>query len=516
MLHSFNLIDKPWIPVIGLDGMIKEASLHETIANAHQLRELSGESPLVIVALHRLLLAILHHRFGPNSPQAWGELWSHQSKGFTMETIDNYFADPKIYDRFDLFHPERPFMQMADNRVQPKTITAMIHDLASGNNATLFDHHTDADGIALTPAQAARYLLAAQAFGLAGLSGLDEKFSYAPCVGGVIFLVQGETLFETLLLNLIKYPPAEDLFPAQSDQDAPVWEQDDPFARDSTFPRGYVDYLTWQNRRIKLIPPDEQSGDGLVRQITMAPGLKLDGEVREPMKLYRRLAADRPLMALRFSEDRALWRDSSALFRLLPNDKTDFQPPHALTWNRDLVYRHRYLPERPRRIFALGMANDQAKTEFFRSERMPLHPRYLEDSTVVDALETLLKLAETVSNQLWGATNTLACYLVKPDYDPQNAKSKPKREDLDPLLGSWGALRYYWAQLETPFYQVLGQLPDDINCASDFWNQTLRNAAREAFNKIADNLQTTPRVLKATVQAQGQLEAGLKIAMPTA
>ncbi len=86
---------------------------------------------------------------------------------------------------------------MADERVKPKSVNSLIHDMASGNNATLFDHHTDESDIALTPPQAGRMLIAAQAFGLAGLSGLPQKFTYAPCIGGVIFLSGGYPIRDT-------------------------------------------------------------------------------------------------------------------------------------------------------------------------------------------------------------------------------------------------------------------------------------------------------------------------------
>lgn len=507
MTKAFNLIDERWLPCVTTNGALTELSLRALFAQAHTLRELSGESPLVIVALHRLLLTVLHRVFGPSGWGAWTALWEHQPTGFDLDKLNAYFDQPEIYERFYLFRPERPFMQAADPRVKAKSITAMIHDVASGNNATLFDHHLDEEGIGLTQAQAARYLLAAQAFGLAGLSGLDDKFSYAPCVGGVLFLLQGDSLFETLLLNLVQYP-SPNFFTPVSTHDKPSWEQDAPFAK-RTLPYGYLDYLTWQNRRILLTPPTD--GDDKVRTITLAPGLKLDGAVYEPMKHYRYVdKADktRAPMPLRFNEERALWRDSSALFRIRKEDQGNFQPPRVLVWNAELT-NEGYLPQRSRSLLALGMANDQAKTEFFRAERMPLLPEYLQDPNQVGHLQDLLTLAENISNQLWGATNTLACYLVKPEYDPANRNSRPRREDIDPLLGSWGVLRHYWSRLESPFQQVIVDLPSKLNETVAFWQEILQNTARDALTHVADNLETTPRALKATVKALGQLESGL-------
>lgn len=65
MTISFNLIDEPWIPCIRLDGKPDELSLRAVFAQAHQLREIRGDSPLETASLHRLLLAVLHRVFGP-------------------------------------------------------------------------------------------------------------------------------------------------------------------------------------------------------------------------------------------------------------------------------------------------------------------------------------------------------------------------------------------------------------------------------------------------------------------
>ena len=250
MKPAFDLLKSPWVPCIRADGRIVELSLRDALAQAHELRELHGESPLVTAALHRLLLAVLHRVFGPPTTGKWAALWA--AGRWDVAQVDTYLN--RWRHRFDLFHAERPFYQAADDRVRPKSVASLVHDVASGNNPTLFDHHTEEVGIALTPAQAARMVVAAQAFGLGGLSGLAQKFTDAPCASCVIFLVQGGTLFETLALNLVRHPdPAYTPIPHQPD-DCPAWEMDAPFSPSRSTPCGYLDYLTWQNRRILLVP----------------------------------------------------------------------------------------------------------------------------------------------------------------------------------------------------------------------------------------------------------------------
>jgi len=502
MMLTFNLVDAPWIPCIDAAERAVELSLRETLARAHELRELGGDSPLATAALYRLLLAVLHRVInGPESYDAWAALW--EARRFDAARIGAYLTQWR--ERFDLFHPQRPFYQKADDRLKPKSLTSLVHDVASGNHATLFDHHTDADGISLTPAQAARALLAAQAFGLAGLCLPGRPFTDAPCARGIIFLAQGDTVFETLLLNLLRYDDERPL--PGSSQDRPAWEMDDPFTPNRQIPFGYLDYLTWQNRRVLYLP--EETPDGpLVREMTLGPGLRLDATVADPMKHYRKdeKLGPRPL---RFNEDRALWRDSAALLSLT---RPDYRPPLVFNWLAELVGEGILRKEQTRRMLALGMANDQAKVEFFRAERWPLPLVYLQKQDLVEALQTALDMAEAASNQLWGAARTLGTLFICPEFDFQEKRKVPP--EADSMLEQWGIKRRYWAQLESPFRLMLEALPADRDGALADWRKTLHRAAWRAFDGIAENLAANPRTLKAAVRAREQLAAGLGKALP--
>ncbi len=502
MTASFDLISAPWIPCVGQDGRPVELGLRDALVRAHELREVGGESPLVTAALHRLLLALLHRVFGPKGYDAWAALW--QAGCLDPAALDAYFAQWR--ERFDLFHPTRPFYQAKDDRVKPKSLTSLVHDAASGNNATLFDHHTDEGGLTLGPAQAARFLVVGQAFGLAGLSGLPQKFTDGPCARGIIFLVQGDSLFETLLLNLLRYDDDHPL-PRQP-SDRPSWEMADPFDGDRAVPRGYLDYLTWQNRRILLLP--ETTAEGLVvRQMTLAPGLRLGEGIPDPMKPYRR-DEKRGLLPLRFNENRSLWRDSATLFQL---DAPKSYAPRAFAWLGELIGEG-YLPRGTRRTLALGMANDQAKVEFFRTEHLPLPLAYLRDQQLVNSLRSdVLGVAEDVAHQLWGAARTMATLVLAPQAESEGAH-QPAREDLDRVMAPWGIERRYWSRLEVPFRLALEGLPHNREETLASWQQTLRRTAWETFDGAADDVESDPRALKAAVRGRDQLAAGLGKALP--
>jgi CRISPR system Cascade subunit CasA len=503
MNPTFDLLQSPWVPCIQAKGASVELGLRDALAQAHELRELHGESPLVTAALHRLLLAVLHRVFGPATCDEWAILW--KAGRWDITRLDVYLDQWR--HGFDLFDLERPFYQARDERVKPKSVSSLVYEVASGNNPTLFDHHTDAEGITLSSAQAARMLVAAQAFGLAGLSGLPQKFTDGPCARGIVFLVQGKTLFETLALNLLRYTDDSPI-PRWPD-DCPAWEMDDPFSPNRTQPRGYLDYLTWLNRRVLLLP--EPTEDGVVvREMTMAPALRLDDSVLNPMTHYRRDEKRGPL-PLAFNEGRALWRDSAALFRL--GDK-GYQPPQAFQWLSELVDEGHLDESQTRRCLALGMSKKQAKVNFYRSQRMPLPMRYLKEKALVESLGTALTMAEETSRQLWGAARTLATFILSPEADLESAR-QPVREDLDALTHQWAVERRYWSRLELPFRRTMEALPQDTDEALTTWRRTLLKTVWEAFDQIADNLGHDPPTLKAVVRAREQLAAGLVKILPT-
>lgn len=497
-LH-FNLVDEPWLPCIRIDGQPDELGLYDVLTQAHTLRELHGETPLGTAALHRLLLAVLHRVFGPKNRKAWSQLWraGHWDEGNLRDYFDRW------HSRFDLFDDKHPFYQAADERVKPKSITSLMLHVASGNNPTLFDHHTDDEGVALTPAQATRMLVTAQAFGLAGLSGLPQKFTDGACARGIVFLVQGESLFETLALNLVRY--ADDVPMPRQPHDRPTWEIDDPFTPNRSIPHGYLDYLTWQNRRILLLPEDTPNGI-LIRQMTMAPALRLDNDVLNPMAHYRKDEKRGPL-PLTFFEDRALWRDSAALFQL--HDQ-GHEPPRAFHWLADLVDDDYLSESLIFRYLALGMSKKQAKVYFFRHERMPLSLSYLQDENLSEKLRDGLQAAENVGVALRRAGWALAQWIVSPD-DRQNAH----KDDTQLVFSQLSLERRYWSRLEVKFQHFIRGLPHDRQAALDDWLDTLLKIARRAFEEAANNIGDPTRGLKAATLARDTLEWGLAKAIET-
>jgi len=246
--------------------------------------------------------------------------------------------------------------------------------------------------------------------------------------------------------------------------------------------------------------------------MTWGPGLRLSevATTQDPMKLYR--GGDiTGWRELRFQEDRALWRDSAPLFRL-SNEQKDrkTRPPMAIDQLAEIMRYDeidglgRY---QAKRLLALGMANDQAKVEFFRREELPLPLDLLSNQDLVTDLEDALQTSETVRGHLQGAFATLACWLLF--HKQVDRLSVPQKDARDRLMDSWGGERWYWSDLEPRFFVLLADLTDDASAARRAWARTLQRAAWDALEHVIDKLGTDPHALKAAVMARGRLGAGL-------
>ena len=108
MTTAFNLTREPWIPVEALDGSVCELSTRHALRRAHELRALADPSPLVVAALTRHLLAVLHRSYdGPQSMKEWVAIAT--ARAFDPSPVDSYLE--RVEDRMDLFHPTHPFAQ---------------------------------------------------------------------------------------------------------------------------------------------------------------------------------------------------------------------------------------------------------------------------------------------------------------------------------------------------------------------------------------------------------------------
>lgn len=506
MTYSYNLVDEPWIPCIHPNGRVEELGLRQTLLRAHELRGLQGDSPLETAALYRLLLAVLHSALrGPATWEAWGDLW--EGGRWPPEVLNGYLDQWR--ERFDLFHPRWPFYQVREEQMAPKGALMLTHGMSTANE--LFEHSVVTEEVTLFCNQAARNLLVGQAYGMGGLCNPQLKIflTYAPWARGIIFLAEGNCLFETLALNLIRYDLANDKPMPKTGLDKPVWEMDDPFQQNRKTPLGYLDYLTWPNRKFLLVP-EEENRRTVVRKMYIARGFDLD-DIMDPFKQYTKRDNDAWKQWV-FREERNLWRDSHTLFRL--KDPGQNRVPQNFQWLSELV-NERYLDaSQTFRCVALGMATHykDAKIFFYRHEILPLPLAYLKNEYLVTALWNALTNADKVRGKLWGAVSTLAKFVIAPNHDLPNA-APPDQENVEKLVNHWAVESWYWGALELPFLRLLEDLPHEPG-AVDSWNETLRQTVCKALEQAAKAAGDDPAALKAAVRARSLLRYSLQEIFP--
>jgi CRISPR system Cascade subunit CasA len=497
MPYSFNVVDQPWIPVLAPDDpMPRVVSLRQALTNAHEFRAISDPSPLITISLHRLLLAVAHRCFGPGDAQAWKGLWD--SGRLDTVAIDAYLD--RWHDRFDLFDAERPFYQTAGlPRELAVPIAKLTFTKASGNNALLFDHSRDAEPEAIPVDEAARLLVAYQAFSIGGLitklPGEPTGSDSSHLVKGAVVLPRGDNLFQTLMLSLVQMDGDLDApFAFDHRKDMPAWERETPTPRETATDFGYLELLTWQNRRVLLFPEEAADGQLVVRFADVLAGRAISKEVdirrREPMVAYRLLAKPAknqdPWVPIGFKPEKALWRDSLALVQ--PADR---HQPKTLTWLTGL-FQQGFEYDRLH-LSVYGLSSDRANVFLWRSDQLDLPTAYLTDPELVGELERGLDAAEQAGRVLRQSSYRLAAKVLEPDGNPDRGR-------VDALISALAPERTYWPALDIPFRQHILTLPGDT-AANETLADHIQHAAEAAWESACNAVATNGRGFQAVAES---------------
>jgi CRISPR system Cascade subunit CasA len=534
MSKGFNLVDLGWIPCVTKGGSVEFHGALDALKQAHLFIEIRDGSPLVTVALYRMLLAVLHRVFGPNTPDVWQDLWRRAQ--FDCARLDGYLLAPQIHTRFELLDEKHPFYQtgslpvgeLKDNTRRPKFVRPiwhLAHELAHSDNMNLFSHCTEENWETRPAAEAARWLVAFQTFALGGTittedgkKTQDGSADAGPLVKSAVVLAKGSNLFETLMLNLVQYSAEEEKpFAFRADADKPAWERDQETKPTDRRFEGYLDLLTWQSRRVKLVPDRDPDGELLgVSGVVAMKGFQLpDGYwrlQRETMvgflKAERPKPKDDPWPPLGFRLGEALWRDSHALFQSVA-EKT--QRPAVLSWVDELRQELR-LDRKQIQIEVCGLCSNQAKVFFWRQETLPLPLAYLHDAMLFESLKELVSLAKRVGEALSAAVWQAALTALKPGRNEARL-GRNERDVVKRVVQSLGAEPLFWSRLEEPFRRRMQQLPGDDSHRSkviqQWFAETLEPTARESYRRTAGEMEDSSRALRAAVSGETSLRRGL-------
>ncbi len=531
--HEFDLLIHDWIPCLAAEGIPKSYSIRSVLENAHQIRSIEHESPVVRIATLRLLLAFCYrvayaHGVSVRSFRNWQALQTVWREGIPSDWIDRYLDECQCRDRFRLFDDNHPFFQVAGLECQggnqPEPATRLAFEQFAGTPTSLWEHLPELPSVQ----EAALYLVTCQAFGASASNTSDAKVedseysptgrTFAPAYTGCVVWLEGDNLLETLMLNLVDY----DL----TDADLPIWEKPlsvhvlrarqpqkakegdvdkdgkqikvgktlSDYRRAS--PTGPVQLFTWPSRAVLLTKPE----NGEVRTVHFTQGLALSEHPVDPMKPYNQ--EGRPIRLLRH---KAAWRDVHSLLALQPNhNRTVLALSHAARSNMAV-----------RRLNVAGIArgDEAAKVLFWRHERMPVPAVLLADVNLIERLGILLQNAEQAAFELNNRTRRIAKLYLAPDAESPDGRQADRKEiarvadAIDPRLA-------YWARLEKHFFALLESLPDDWDMASDdwkpddqqaatnTWREHLKVEARRALEESIRSLGTTARAIQAVARVR--------------
>jgi len=492
-MPRFNLIEEAWIPVRE-GGRVREVSLHDALVHAHEIERLEDPSPLVEVALLRVLLAVLHRAL--EGPASEGELRDLFEAGrFPASQIDAYLE--RFYDRFWLIHDEAPFWQVSDlPEDDPIPWTKLLPEFASGNNPTLFSHAYDDTPTPASYAEAARAIPAHQTFTPGGLLrrlGVNSAVA-APLTTAAVFVATGKNLFETLVFSLGVYTPRNDY---------PIWEEEPLRSHDISAAKdgkpktrwpltGRARIYTWPSRGIRLLPEG-----GFIRSVAYGPGVHPEGLDLLPDDPFLALVINpqrKMLNAVRLREGRAFWRDFSALFPVPEHGRS----PRTLETAYELIGdRCDFIA-----LAVAGQVTNQAKILEIRRERYPL-PTKLSKEDLPGHILNALQNAEMAAACLRKSTWVLAMRILSETRDPDP-------NDVRNVQQSFPTLPNYYHLLGNEFPKFLLTLNASASNTLAEWENTAQRAAMDAWRLTRNSVGTEPRVLKALQLGERTLSACLR------
>ncbi len=570
---GFNLIKKHWIPcrmVKANNGKLELLGIEEALMRASEVLEIVGDSPPVTIALYRLLLAIVHRSLGPLSYHGeWQRFWKDEK--LFQESVLAYLnrKEPiEIAKRFDLFDPVHPFYQSNNTIAARENLNQDFWGkliFQDPGSALLFEHIAAAEPPILTDVQAARCLLAIQSFDTGGTKTADEdkeSVSPAPLLPAATGIVRGRNLFETLMLNLCWRDQKFFTSYQQGGSDKPAWERTDAIESAEREPDGYLDLLTWQSRRIRLVPDRDQQGNIVIKKAVIMAGYQfpktyelVEKETMIAFVASRSAKSQKGYFPLSFSTDRALWRDSFTLFHTIKDKQ---RKPLIFDWLTNLEAEGAIEDAKMFPIDFFGMCAKDAKLLSWRHERLPLPLRYLNEEDLCLELNRALAFSEYAAKLLCRSVRRFLVLTVLPDnarknpryfqpFLPQDESGKVKKAQtlyekengykaaaqkpnpIDAKVTNCGAELRYWPRLENEFRHLLvalARVPNGTQIqqlltatlqksetqttgkASKWlaqrsgWADAVEKAASQSFLEIVGSRGKSARTLRATAIAE--------------
>lgn len=319
--REFHLCREPWIYVMEKDYHIRKVTLDEAILHAERYLDLAGETESQNIAILRFLLAVLHTVFSRSNENGelekidsvkeafrrWKALWEKGS--FPKKPIRDYFSEWE--DRFWLFDSQYPFYQVPEIQGTENPVKKMNGAVVeSSNKIQLFSMRSGKMKNELKYDEAARWLIYLQSFDDTAAKKPSPKLCFTGSIG--IVMAKGDSLFETLMLNLILLKDGQELWGDAK----PSWERSKPSSeklKEIPIPDNQAELFSLQCRRVLL----HREGD-VVTSYTEAAGEYIEKESAfvEQMTFWSVRSKGKNVeqyIPRQHDSSRQMWRDFSVL-----------------------------------------------------------------------------------------------------------------------------------------------------------------------------------------------------------
>ena len=381
MRPAFNVLNQGWIPVINGDGDRELLGIRETLARAHELKEISDPSPLEEYSVYRFLGLFLMDALRPKKKSSIRAIL--QAGRFDMEQIEAYIAQCQAEGvSFDIFDEARPFLQSKFESNEKTSIKPAFKIDCTYPAETGHTHfvHDPVDNSMYQPDKAFRLVLASYVFCFSAGRGYYYSVYGAPPLFGVIM---GHSLFETLVATLL---PIDQLIPFD---DSPVlWRNRFPIVSGKKVSKvSWLQGMLFPARMIQLIP----NLDGTVSEVFYMGGEKFENPDSwiEPYATRRLSKGElKPILPM---ERDAIWRNISDII----NIKLD----HASPLLKCYESLHKY---ETTRIALYGILAEEGKAKVLMWCRydLSLPCMLIEDEEIEKALKDVITRAEQIRNAL--------------------------------------------------------------------------------------------------------------------
>jgi len=492
-----NLVNDPWIPVIGTDNVHRLASLTDIFKDGDSIADLAA-NPCQRIALLRLLICIAQAALdGPADEADWQacrprispaalaylQKWQHRF---------NLFGDHAFLQVDGLVAPDDSFIK------PPNTMDATSANGGTGL-AMLWDHKADAVNYSPSDVSLPLSLLCYVNFSCSGKVGksqwLDTLFNGSTAAGPshnyLHTYVLGNGILDSIHFNLIpKTVVASSVTVGDSNWGAPVWEQMPKSSNDieaiANAAETYLGRLVPLSRLVKLIgnenhvcceigpPPDALRMKRLPFLREPSATVILVGKEKQPAYLLARAG-------------RHIWRDLEAILMSAKECGTLALQPFLQTY----VYTRRIDLFR---IWTGGSVrgDNEAKYDDLTEWCADLSSACFTDRTLT-AYRSGIETAESGEVKLLNAMKKYS----KPD------KDKPGR-DTKQIPSAW-AKGLYWNSLDCEFLELLKAVEENTTAAFSKWNAAIKHAMRTAYSQTCPH--ETPRQIQAYTQGLKILEA---------